>query len=132
MADILKIDNNNIVNILNNKGGLDIGKPFSQEIFLIEVHIAETTHIDNIDLLEPKLVSGVEVQFFREPNNQYDSRAIVVKDKEGNKLGYIPRDKNEILSRLMDAGKLLYGKVKSKEKVGEWVKIEMEVYLKDW
>lgn len=131
MADILKIDNNNIVNILNNKGGLDIGKPFSQEIFLIEVHIAETTHIDNIDLLEPKLVSGVEVQFFREPNNQYDSRAIVVKDKEGNKLGYIPRDKNEILSRLMDAGKLLYGKVKSKEKVGEWVKIEMEVYLKD-
>lgn len=131
MADILKIDNNNIVNILNNKGGLDIGKPFSQEIFLIEVHIAGTTHIDNIDLLEPKLVSGVEVQFFREPNNQYDSRAIVVKDKEGNKLGYIPRDKNEILSRLMDAGKLLYGKVKSKEKVGEWVKIEMEVYLKD-
>lgn len=131
MADILKIDNNNIVNILNNKGGLDIGKPFSQEIFLIEVHIAGTTHIDNIDLLEPKLVSGVEVQFFREPNNQYDSRAIVVKDKEGNKLGYIPRDKNEILSRLMDAGKLLYGKVKSKERVGEWVKIEMEVYLKD-
>lgn len=131
MADILKIDNNNIVNILNNKGGLDIGKPFSQEIFLIEVHIAGTTHIDNIDLLGPKLVSGVEVQFFREPNNQYDSRAIVVKDKEGNKLGYIPRDKNEILSRLMDAGKLLYGKVKSKEKVGEWVKIEMEVYLKD-
>lgn len=131
MADILKIDNKNIVNILNNKGGLDIGKPFSQEIFLIEVHIAGTTHIDNIDLLEPKLVSGVEVQFFREPNNQYDSRAIVVKDKEGNKLGYIPRDKNEILSRLMDAGKLLYGKVKSKEKVGEWVKIEMEVYLKD-
>lgn len=111
---------------------MDIGKPFSQEIFLIEVHIAGTTHIDNIDLLGHKLVSGVEVQFFREPNNKYDSRAIVVKDKEGNKLGYIPRDKNEILSRLMDAGKLLYGKVKSKEKVGEWVKIEMEVYLKDW
>ena len=131
MADIIKIDGNNIVNILNNKGGLDIGKPFSQEIFLIEVHIAGTTHIDNMDILEPKLTEGVEVQFFREPNNQYDSKAIVVKDKEGNKLGYIPRDKNEILSRLMDAGKILYGKVKDKEKIGEWTKIEMEVYLKD-
>lgn len=131
MADIIRIDDNNIINILNNKGGIDIGKPFTQEIFLIEVHIAGTTHIDNIEVLEPKLFEGVEVQFFREPDNKYDSRAIVVKDKDGNKLGYIPRDKNEILSRLMDAGKLLYGKVKSKEKIGEWAKIEMEVYLKD-
>ena len=131
MANIIKIDDNNIVNIINNKNGIDIGKPFSQEIFLIEVHIAGTTHIDNIDILEPKLTEGVEVQFFREPNNQYDAKAIVVRDKDGNKLGYIPRDKNEILSRLMDAGKLLYGKVKTKEKIGEWIKIEMEVYLKD-
>lgn len=131
MSNVIKIDGNNIVNILNNKGALDIERPFSREIFLIEVHIAGTTHIDNIDVLEPKLTEGVEVQFFREPNNQYDSKAIVVKDKEGNKLGYIPKEKNEILSRLMDAGKLLYGKVKTKKKLGDWVKIEMEVYLKD-
>lgn len=131
MADIVKIDGTNIVNILNNGGNLDLGKPFSQEIFLIEVHIAGTTHIDNIDELEPKLTEGVEVSFFREPNNKYDDKAIVVKDKEGNKLGYVPRANNEILARLMDAGKLVYGKVKSKEKIGEWVKIEMEVFLRD-
>ena len=131
MSNVIKIDGSNIVNILNNKGALDIEKPFSREIFLIEVHIAGTTRIDNIDVLEPKLTEGVEVQFFREPNNQYDSKAIVVKDKEGNKLGYIPKEKNEILSRLMDAGKLLYGKVKTKKKLGDWIKIEMEVYLKD-
>lgn len=131
MADIIKIDGSNIVNILNNKGGLDVEKPFVQEIFLIEVHIAGTTHIDNIEELEPKLTEGIEVKFYREPNNKYDSKAIVVKDKDGNKLGYIPRDKNEILSRLMDAGKLVYGKVKHKEKIGEWVKIEMEVFLRD-
>lgn len=130
MADITKIDGANIVNIIKN-GGLDIGKPFSKEIFLIEVHIAGTTHVDNIDLLEPKLIEGTEVRFFREPENPYDNKAIVVKDKDGNKLGYIPRDKNEIISRLMDAGKLVYGKVKTKEKIDDWVKIEMEVYLKD-
>lgn len=131
MADIIKINESNIIGILNNGGKLDIGKPFSQEIFLIEVHIAGTSHIENIDELEPKLTEGVEVSFFREPNNIYDDRAIVVKDKEGNKLGYVPRANNEILSRLMDAGKLVYGKVKSKEKIGIWVKIEMEVFLKD-
>ena len=131
MSDIIKIDNSNIIGILNSGGGLDIGKPFQQEIFLIEVHIAGTTHIENIDELEPKLVEGVEVSFFREPNNKYDDKAIVVKDKDGNKLGYVPRANNEILSRLMDAGKLVYGKVKSKEKIDSWVKIEMEVYLKD-
>lgn len=30
MSNIIKIDDKNIVNILNNKGALDIGKPFSQ------------------------------------------------------------------------------------------------------
>ncbi len=131
MADILKIDNKNIINILKNQNGLNIEKPFSQEIFLIEVHIAGTTHVDNIEVLEAKLEIGTEVKFYREPDNQYDSKAIIVTDKDKNKLGYIPRNKNEILSRLMDAGKLLYGKVKNKEKIGDWIKIEMEVYLKD-
>ena len=70
MADIIKIDDNNIINILNNTNGLDIGKPFSQEIFLIEVHIAGTTHIYNMDMLEPNLKEGVEVKLFREPNNK--------------------------------------------------------------
>lgn len=131
MADILKIDNKNIINILKNQNGLNIEKPFSQEIFLIEVHIAGTTHVDNIEVLEAKLEIGTEVKFYREADNQYDSKAIIVTDKDKNKLGYIPRNKNEILSRLMDAGKLLYGKVKNKEKIGDWIKIEMEVYLKD-
>lgn len=128
MSNIIKIDDKNLINILNSK---NIERPFSQEIFLIEVHIAGTTHVDNISELEPKLNVGVEVYFYREPNNKFNSNAIIVKDKDGNKLGYIPRNKNEILSRLMDAGKLLYGKVKNKEKIGNEIKIEMQIYLKD-
>jgi hypothetical protein len=31
----------------------------------------------------------------------------------------------------MDAGKLLYGIVLEKNKIGEWVKIQMQVFLKD-
>lgn len=116
---------------LIHSGELKDFKPFSKDIYLIEVHIAGTTHIENILELEEKLAVGIDVVFYREPNNPYDDKAIVVKDKDGNKLGYVPRDKNEILSRLMDAGKLIYGKVKSKEKIGEWVKVQMEVFLKE-
>jgi len=50
------------------------------------------------------------------------------KDK---KLGYIPRDKNEILSRLMDAGKLIYGTVYKKERIGKWLKITIRIFLSD-
>jgi hypothetical protein len=131
MSDIINIDSNNIINIINGKSGIEIGKPFSQEIFLIEVHIAGTTYISNIDELEEKITVGTKLNFYREPENPYDDKAIIIKDVDGNKLGYVPRKNNEILSRLMDAGKLLYGIVLEKNKIGEWVKIQMQVFLKD-
>lgn len=36
---------------------------------------------------------------------------------------------NIVFSRLMDAGKLLYGRISKKEKVGNWLKITMDIYL---
>ena len=129
MADIIKLDSNNIVSAIH--GGFDLGKPYEHNIFLIEVHIAGTTHIDNIHELEPELTIGKRVKFYREPNNPYDEKAIVLRDEKGNKLGYIPRNKNEILSRLMDGGKLLYGTINSKENIDRWVKITIQVYLDD-
>ena len=129
MADMIKLDSNNIVSALH--GGFDLGKPYENKIFLIEVRIAGTTHIENIYELEPELTIGKRVKFFREPHNPYDEKAIVLRDEKGNKLGYIPRDKNEILSRLMDGGKLLYGTINSKERIDRWVKITIQVYLDD-
>jgi hypothetical protein len=131
MDDIVKIDSSNISAILHSRDGLTLTRPFSQQIFLVDVHIAGTTHVDNIDEIEPTLTIGKKLVFFREPGNKYDDHAIAVKDKNGNKLGYIPKDKNEILSRLMDAGKLLYGIIQTKEKLGDWLKISMQVFLED-
>jgi hypothetical protein len=130
MADIIKIDNTNIISILHG-GALDIGKPFSRQIYLIDVHIAGTSYIDNLDELEPGLTQGKKLNFFREPENPYDSLAIAIRDDKGNKLGYVPRAKNEILARLMDAGKLLYGTIFTKEYVGNWLKITLQIYLDD-
>ena len=54
---------------------------------------------------------------------------IVIKTVDGVKIGYVPKQDNVIFARLMDAGKLLFGKITSKEKKGSWVKIYIKVFL---
>lgn len=129
MADIVKIDSNNVVSLLH--GGLSLGKPFANTIYLVDTHIAGTSYVENIEALEPTLETGKKLKFIREPKNPYDELAIKVTDEEGNKIGYIPKSKNEIMARLMDGGKLLYGTVYEKEFVGEWLKITIQVFLDD-
>ena len=56
-------------------------------------------------------------------------KQIVIKTIDGVKIGYVPRYDNAIFSRLMDAGKLLFGRISSKEGSGRWVRINIKVYL---
>jgi hypothetical protein len=74
---------------------------------------------------------GKKLYFYREPENPYDKLAIVIKDENGNKLGYVPRDQNEILSRLMDAGKLIYAIIYGKNYINEWLEITMQIFMDD-
>lgn len=68
----------------------------------------------------------------REPENGFDSLAIRVETADGVNVGYVPREKNGILARLMDAGKLIVAKVRDKRLVDEFfVSIWMEVFLKE-
>lgn len=131
MTDIVKLDQEKLITLLKNTSGLELKKLFENQIYLIDVNIAGTSHIENIQELEPKINKGTHLKFYREPNNPYDELAIVIKDEKDNKLGYIPKSRNEILSRLMDAGKLLYGIVQEKEFVGNWLKVQIQVYLQD-
>lgn len=64
-----------------------------------------------------------------EPNNPYDKQAIVSKTGNGVKIGYVPKQDNIVFSRLMDAGKLLFGRISDKEKKGKWVVIKIKVFL---
>ena len=132
MNVIIRIDENNIISVLDSLGsGLDIGKPFSKQIFLISATVAGSYYVDNIhDLLE-EIKIGDKLQFIREPENQYDELAILVKDKNHNKLGFVPRNKNPILARLMDAGKMIFGTVKAVSDDNDYIKIEMEIFMQD-
>ena len=49
----------------------------------------------------------------------------------GIKLGYVPREDNKIAARLMDAGKILFGRILMKEKQGSWIKIYVKVFLRE-
>ncbi|MDD8048141.1 MAG: HIRAN domain-containing protein [Thomasclavelia sp.] len=103
--------------------------PFSREIYLYTSYIAGTTHIDNIDSLLVD-IDNMILSFVREIN-EYDENAILIKDDKNNILGYVPKKDNPVFSKLLDAGKLLFGKVKEVEKKGQWNKVIIDIYLKD-
>ena len=110
-------------------GGLSIPKPFERDIFLFDSYVAGTSHIEGIEELEPYLNIDDKLDFFREPDNVYDPQAIVIKNINGVKIGYVPKADNLIFSRLMDAGKLLFGRICHKEMIGKWLKIDIKIYL---
>ena len=112
---------------LTNKG---LPKPFVQEVELLDCNVAGTTFLD-LDDIEPKLKKHQLLMLKREPNNEYDNNAIIILTEEGQKLGYVPQDKNEVLSKLMDAGKLLFGRLDEKSWVDNWLKLDIQVYLRD-
>ncbi len=130
MGDLIKSEGNELVELLHGEnGGLAIPKPFERDIFLFDTHVAGTTHIVGIEELEPYLQVEDRLNFFREPENAYDPEAIVIKTTDGVKIGYVPQKDNVIFARLMDAGKLLFGRISSKQWIGSWAKIGIKVYL---
>lgn len=130
MSGLVKTDGGALLGLLHGNGGeLVMPKPFERDIFLFDTHVAGTTHIEGIEELEPYLKVDDRLDFFREPDNQYDKQAIVIKTASGVKIGYVPKQDNVIFARLMDAGKLLFGKITSKEVKGSWVKLDIKVYL---
>lgn len=109
-------------------GGLP--KPFIKEIFLLHCNVAGTSFLELEDIEETLLINDILI-LKREPNNQYDKLAVLILDQNGNKLGYIPKEKNEVLARLMDAGKLIFVKLEAKEWQGSWLKLTIRVYMRD-
>ncbi len=132
MGELIKDEGNDLVRLLHGQGGkLAVPKPFARDIFLFDTYIAGTSYIEGIEELEPHLKIDDRLDFFREPDNTHDERAIVIKNADGVKIGYVPKVDNLIFSRLMDAGKLLFGRITSKDKQGNWLKINIKVFLQE-
>ena len=132
MSDLIKKDQNGLVDIImNNEKGLDLPKPFEQEIYLFDSYVAGTTHIEEIEEIYETLEKGEKLIFYREPDNEHDPQAISIETSRKEKIGYVPRQDNVIFSRLMDAGKNLFAKVEEKEMRGKWARIKIKIYLNE-
>ena len=104
-------------------------QPFSREIFLLDIVVAGTTHCPQIDKVFPHLEKDLVLRMQRMPDNKYDENAIAIY-YEKIRIGYVPRELNLIISRLMDAGKAFFCRIEDVELVDEyWVKISAKIYM---
>jgi hypothetical protein len=104
-------------------------QPFSREIFLLDIVVAGTTHCNKIDKVYPLLKKGMVLRMQRNPTNRYDKNAIAIYF-EKIRIGYVPRELNLVISRLMDAGKAFFCRVEEVNLVNDyWVKIDAKIYM---
>lgn len=115
--------------LLHNETGMTLPTPFERDIYLFDTYVAGTTHIEGIDDLAASLRDGDRLVFYREPDNPHDPQAIRIETLEEEKIGYVPRRDNVVFSRLMDAGKLLFATIAAKEMRGNWLKVDIKIYL---
>ena len=75
------------------------------------------------------LVVGTSLTLVREPENQYDPRAVRV-DWQGHKLGYVPRIDNAAVSHLLDSDQVVAATIVSvRECTNRWDRIEFAVHF---
>lgn len=109
-------------------GGVEALTPFTREIYLIDMVVAGTTHCKQIDELEPALVAGTVLKMIRQPENKYDDMAIAVYH-DTIRIGWVSMELNEVISRLMDAGKAFFCRITSTKRKGQWVKIDASIFM---
>ena len=110
MGNELTVGKENVVSLLQNNTVGELIKPLSHEIFLFDSFIAGTTHLEDESILDEIKVG--DKLFLQREDNRFDRNAILILDEKRRKIGYIPEKDNIVFARLMDAGKLLVGKIK--------------------
>ena len=108
---------------------LQTPKPYAEDVFLLATVVAGTTHVVGIEELEPFLRQGERLELIRVPENPSDPNAIKIFTRDKVKIGYVPRKDNQILARLMDAGKLLYAVIREKRWQADWLQLGIDIYM---
>lgn len=127
----LSVSGGDIIAMTMNNGLAEMLRPLVNEIYLITTCIAGTAYIYDTSVFDEVVVDG-ELQLKREPDNEFDKYAILVLNKSGRKLGYVPRRDNMIIARLMDAGKQMKVTVKNIEKDAGAIEVNIRIYMADF
>ena len=130
MTNEITIKNTELIEAIEEKNISEIIRPLVNEIHLFDTFVAGTAQLEDSSILD-SLSAGDKLSLRRE-ENKFDDKAILILNEKGEKLGYVPEKDALIFSRLMDAGKLLIGKVTDVEARGSFRKIAVGIYLVDY
>lgn len=130
MSDELqKLEPSALLPLIMSGAGDALKSPHAREVYLLSTYIAGSGYVDGITEIFESIEIGDPLTLQREPTNPHDERAIAVYDVKDRRIGYIPRHKNEVFSRLMDAGFILYGKLIDMKTPASWPELTLAIYL---
>ena len=101
----------------------------AKETCICKCQLSGTTHIEGIAEKTKALHGGSRIKLQRDPKNKYDKYAIAVLNEEDERIGWVPKQDNEILAQLMDAGKFLYSWVNKVETVTKSGYLDLSFYV---
>lgn len=130
----METENNQPI-IIQNSGLTSIiaNGNFNLNVLLKDISVLDTkiagTFYHNPEEFANDIIENDVILLKREPENSFDKRAIALYYKN-LKIGYIPKVKNEVISKLMDAGKQFSAKIIEKEKDDDSLALKLEVFMK--
>lgn len=101
-----------------------------RSILLLECHIAGIAY-QHLSEIAESLSIGDKLVLKREHNNKYDYFAISVWDAKNNKIGFIPKNQNIILARLMDADKIFQSFIIENKCENNYIYLKIRIFLLD-
>lgn len=111
--------------------GFDIPKPFETTVTLIDrTYLAGSRSVSGLDDRLQRLNTGDHLTFRHERGFGKDDWAVQVYASK-QLLGLIRAHENQVIARLLDAGKRVYGILLDSEHVGQSIRVWIKVCLDD-
>ena len=127
--EITKSNENKLI-LMADKNLSEALKPLSNEIHLFDTFVSGISNIEDKNIIKNLKIED-KLLLLREDKN-YDSNNINIYTEDKVKIGFIPEKDNVVFARLMDAGKLLIGKISDINTGGFIPVISIGIYLVDY
>lgn len=127
-------NNQNLIKINSGLAQILAGGNFDLNVLLKDISVLNTD-IAGVYYQKPKkfaqdISENDNIILKREPENEYDNLAIALYYKN-LKIGYIPKAKNEVIAKLIDAGKQFSGKIVKKINNNDYdIQLTIEIFMK--
>ena len=103
--------------------------PTPTKTCLLRFHVRGFQYYHGTELLS-LMNAGDSLKLVREPKNRFDENAIALHYRD-KKIGFVPAEKNEVLSKLMDSGSVSLKAeiIEVNEEAGPWEALYAGIYL---